>query len=106
LNEEICRELNLFTYSKKRTEWSIDDISDEDGWKDVREELIRNVGLGSLPQIYIEKVEKNHTLILGHDHDGRDLDLNYAGKVCEHIVDLWGDDVKLFTIIEDEPFEI
>jgi stage V sporulation protein R len=106
LNEEICRDLNLFTYSKKRTEWSIDDISDDDGWKDVRNELVKNVGLGSLPKIFIKKVEKNHTLILGHDHDGRDLDLNYANKVCEHIVDLWGDDVKLFTIIEEELFEI
>jgi len=106
LNEEICRDLNLFTYSRKRTEWSIDDISDEDGWKDVRKELIRNVGLGSLPKIFVKKVEKNHTLILGHDHDGRDLDLNYANKVCEHIVDLWGDDVKIFTIIEEELFEI
>ena len=38
--------------------------------------------------------------------DGRDLDLDYAHNVCDHLLDLWGDDFKFYTIIEEEPFEI
>jgi len=106
LNREICEELNLFSYSKKKKEWTIDDISDEDGWKQIREDLIKNVGLNSMPNIYIKELQKDFTLILEHEHDGRDLDLNYAHNVCEHLIDLWGDEFKLYTVIEDEPFEI
>ncbi len=106
LNQEICEDLNLFSYSKKKKEWTIDDISDVDGWKQIREDLIKNVGLNSLPNIYVKELQKDQTLVLEHEHDGRDLDLDYAHNVCDHLLDLWGDDFKFFTVIEDEPFEI
>ena len=44
--------------------------------------------------------------MLEHEHDGRDLDLNYAEEVVGHISDLWEDIVRLKTIIEDEEWEI
>ena len=106
LNKELCQELNLFSYSKKKTKWSIDEISDDEGWKEVRDDLIQTVGLGSLPKIYIEELMDDYMLVIKHEHDGRDMDLQYAEKVCEHIIDLWGDDFKLLTVIEDELFEI
>ena len=106
LNKELCEDLNLFSYSKKKKEWTIDDISDEDGWKQIRSDLIKNVGLNSLPNIYIKDLKKDQTLVLEHEHDGRDLDLDYAHNVCDHLLDLWGDDFKFYTIIEEEPFEI
>jgi stage V sporulation protein R len=106
LNKEICEDLNLFSYSKKKKEWTIDDISDEEGWKQIRADLIKNVGLNSLPNIYIRELQKDQTLVLEHEHDGRDLDLDYAHNVCDHLLDLWGDDFKFYTIIEEEPFEI
>ena len=37
------------------------------------------------------KVEKNNTLCLVHEHDGRDLDLGYAKKVYYYIKTLWGE---------------
>ena len=33
LTEEDCRDLNLFSFSKKKDTRSIVDISDDDGWK-------------------------------------------------------------------------
>ena len=51
-------------------------------------------------------LKKDQTLVLEHEHDGRDLDLDYAHNVCDHLLDLWGDDFKFYTIIEEEPFEI
>ena len=53
----------------------------------------------------IEEVKKD-TLILRHEHDGRDLEIDYADNCVKKIKDLWKGPVKLFTIIEDEPFEI
>jgi len=43
---------------------------------------------------------------LHHEHDGRDLEIDYAERVVEHIRDIWKDDVSLITTIDDEPFEI
>ena len=45
-------------------------------------------------------------MIIKHEHDGRDLELSYANKVVEHVKTLWGADVKFFTVIEDEMWEI
>ena len=54
---------------------------------------------------YIDEVKKD-TLILRHEHDGRDLELDYAENCVKKIKDLWKGPVQLFTTIEDEPFEI
>lgn len=108
LTRELCEELGLFTYSDKgkKTGITIDEISDDDGWKSVKENLLKNVGSNSIPVIYVDEVEDDGVLILRHEHDGRDLDLNHAEAVVGHVDCLWGNGVKLFTIIEDDLWEI
>jgi stage V sporulation protein R len=107
LNRELCEELGLFTYSDKgkKTGITIDEISDEDGWKEVKRELLRNVGTNSIPVIYVDELEDGH-MILRHEHDGRDLELGHAEAVTLHIDLLWNKGAKLFTIIEEELWEI
>jgi stage V sporulation protein R len=107
LDEEMCHELNLFSYSFKKSQGhtSIDETSDEEGWENVRDSLIKTIGLNSIPVIYVEEMSKDHTLILRHEHDGRDLEMQYSKKVFEYIQNLWGDNVKLFTILENELWE-
>jgi stage V sporulation protein R len=107
LDEEFMREMNYFSYSpkKKHKAITIDDISNDEGWEKVRDELINNAGLNRIPTVYVEEVKKDNTLCLAHEHDGRDLDLNYAQKVYDYITHLWGDPVKLVTTIEDETWE-
>jgi stage V sporulation protein R len=64
------------------------------------------VGLNSIPVVRVESVDKKtHTLHLHHEHDGRDLEIPYANRVLGYIVDLWGDEVKMFSILEDEIWE-
>ena len=94
-----------YSYKKSKEHISIDETSDIEGWEKVRDSLIKMIGLNSMPVIYVEKLEKDHTLVLRHEHDGRDLDLKYAKRVFNYINDLWGDEVKLHTIIENEPWE-
>ena len=107
VDEEFIREQNLFTYSFKKDQKynTIDDVGDRVGWKQVRSELIRNVGLNRVPIIYVDNLSSDFTLTLIHEHDGRDLDLKYAQKVFEYIQALWGDEVKLVTEIEKETWE-
>jgi stage V sporulation protein R len=101
-----CEELNLFTYSKNDGTMSIDDISDEQGWQEVKKEVINSVAGNSIPKIYIEAVDEGDILVLHHEHDGRDLQLQYAEHVLSHVKYLWGNEVKLITMLSGEPYEI
>ena len=106
-DEEFMREHNYFSYSFNRKQQSsiVDDISDVEGWEKVRDAMITNVGLNRIPVVFVEEIEKDGTLSLVHEHDGRDLEMNYARKVFDHIKTLWRGEVKLITIVEDEIWE-
>ena len=97
----------MFSYSFDRREGynRITDVSDEDSWRRVRDDLISNVGLNGVPVVAIKELRKDGTLILEHEHDGRDLELAEANKVFTHINDLWQGGVKFTTVIEDEIWE-
>ena len=107
LNEELCNELNLFSFSfsEKDGYHKVSDISDEEGWQTVRDDLIKNVGLNSIPVVLVKELKKDGTLVLEHQHDGRDIELSEANKVFEFINGLWGGEVKFTTIIEDDTWE-
>jgi len=107
IDQKFMQDMNYFSYSFKKDKKSItiDDISDNKGWELVRDELINNIGLNRIPIVYIDEVEKNNTLSIVHEHDGRDLDLRYAKKVYEYINTLWGDEVKLVSLVENEIWE-
>ena len=107
LDEEDFRELNFFSYkNNKDGSAEISEVSDNHDWKTVRDDLIRNTGINMIPHIYVDSISRDETLILKHEHDGRDLDLDYADNVMKHIRNIWGKDVKLFTVIEEEIWEI
>jgi stage V sporulation protein R len=106
LTQQMCEDLNLFSYGRKKENYVVEDVSDEQGWKEVKEDLIRQVGANTIPTIYVESVDKGHVLVLHHEHDGRDLEINYAEKVIDHVSRIWKSEVKLLTTLEGEPFEI
>jgi len=108
LDEEDFRELNFFSHQKQKNgDIVISEVSDHDDWKVVKNDLIKNVGISNIPHIFVDRIEEDNTLVLKHEHDGRDLELNYANKVVKHIKNLWHiGDVKLYTIIENDLWEI
>ena len=108
LDEEAFRELNMFAYQRnKEGDIHISEVSDHDDWKEVRNEMIKNTGVNTIPHIFVDRIESDGTLVLKHEHDGRDLDLDYADNVVNHVRYLWREgDVKLFTIIEKDVWEI
>lgn len=106
LTEEDAKELGLFSFSLHKNEYKIDEISDDDGWKRVKQSLLNNVGTNSIPVIYVKEFTDDDVLVLEHEHDGRDLELTHADQVVEHVHTLWEDEVKLFTVVEGESWEI
>jgi spore cortex formation protein SpoVR/YcgB (stage V sporulation) len=53
----------------------------------------------------VKELTKDGTLVLEHEHDGRDLELAEANKVFSFINDLWSGNIRFTTIIEDEEWE-
>ena len=84
----------------------MDDVSDEEGWENVKNVLLKQIAGNSIPVIYADSIEDGYILVLHHEHDGRDLEISYAEKVVKHITHLWGSEVRLITMVDDAPYEI
>ena len=76
-------------------------VADREMWRDVKETLLKSVGTGTIPVIKITDADYggNRTLSLVHDHDGRDLLLEYAERTLQHLHRLWGREVVLETFV-------
>jgi stage V sporulation protein R len=105
LTEELIRELNLFEYKTRGNEQVVSRVADEENWRQIKDTLIQNVGTGSIPVIKVEDSDYKHnrTLLLKHEHDGRDLQLDYAEKTMKYLQQLWGYDVAMETVIDGNP---
>ena len=60
--------------------------------------------MNTVPVIKVEDSDfgRNHTLYLKHDHDGRDLQLDYAEKTLAYAHALWKHDVALETSLNGD----
>jgi stage V sporulation protein R len=103
LTEELVRDLRLFEYQTRGNEKVVSRVADKENWEDIKETLIRNVGMGTVPVIKVEDADfnKNRTLFLVHYHDGRDLHLEYAEKTLQYLWQLWNREVALQSIINE-----
>ncbi|MBI2962237.1 MAG: SpoVR family protein [Deltaproteobacteria bacterium] len=101
LTEELMREMDLFQYQPKGNDLVISEVADDEGWKKIKETLVKNAGMGTVPVIKVEDsgYGDNRALYLRHDHDGRDLHLEYAEKTLGYVHRLWGREVALETTI-------
>jgi stage V sporulation protein R len=101
LTEEMMREMDMFQYEPRGDEMVVSKVSDKDGWREVKETLIKSVGMGTIPVIKIEDADHNHNriLYLKHYHDGRDLQLEYAERTLSYIHQLWRHEVVLETAV-------
>lgn len=106
LTEELMREMNLFQYERQGNDMVVTKVPDEENWRDVKETLLKAVGMGSVPVIYVEDADYSHNryLYLKHAHDGRDLQLGYAEKTLNFLFQLWGRAVFLETSIQGRKF--
>ena len=102
LTEDLIRDLNLFEYRTQGDEVVASQVADGDGWRAIKETLVRSVGMNSFPVMRITDADfgRNRTLYIVHEHDGRDLQLDYAEKTLGYLHRLWQRDVALETFID------
>ncbi len=105
LSEELMAELDLFQYGPQGDDLVVSEVSDEDGWKKVRDTLVSSVGSNTLPVIRVADGDcgGKRTLLLEHVHDGRDLHPAYAEKTLAFVHRLWAHEVLLDTVVDGTP---
>lgn len=108
LTPELARELDLFAYQPKGDELVVTRVADDEGFEEVRQTLIRNVGMNTVPVIVVVDADfgGNRTLLLRHEHDGRDLHLESAEKTLGHVHFLWQREVVLETWVEGQKMHL
>lgn len=108
LTPELMRELDLFQHQAKGDKQVVTEIADDEGFEEVKNTLLRSVGMGSIPVIEVIDVDhgQSGTLLLRHDHEGRDLQLGYAERTLEHVHRLWGRAVVLETVLDGKQVEL
>jgi stage V sporulation protein R len=106
LTEKLVRDLHLFEYETRGDQTVVRNIADEAGWRSIKETLLKNVGLNSVPVLKVEDADfgHNHTLHLVHCHDGRDLQLEYAEKTLAYVSQLWNGEVVVETILDGKRY--
>jgi stage V sporulation protein R len=102
LTEELCEELDLFVYQLvDEEEWTVT----EKKWEKVRDQLVANMTNFGFPYVEVTDgdYDGNRELYLMHRYEGVELDMKYARKTLEYVHKLWGRDVHLETVVDDEP---
>ena len=102
LTEELMRDLDIFEFEPKGDNLVVTKVSDEDNWREVKETLLKSVGMRSNPviKVYDADYGRNRALYLKHETDDRDLHIGYAEKTLGHLHQLWGHRVLLETVMK------
>jgi len=100
LSEEFVTENDYFTYEYSR---ATDDfrVASNDP-EDVKKKLLlqfTNFGKPTVA-VYDGNFDNRNELLLGHQYNGIDLDIEQAKRVLERTYDLWGRPVNLMTIVK------
>lgn len=101
LTEELMRELDLFQHEKRGKDRVISKVADTESWQDIKSTLLAQVGMGSIPVIQVDDADfqGKRVLYLKHEHEGRDLQLEYAERTLTHVRKLWGRNVYLESVL-------
>jgi stage V sporulation protein R len=103
LTPEFCKEQGYFSFNYD--EHGHNYVIESREFKKVKERLLFNLTNFGKPFIYV--VDGNYRnrgeLLLRHEHQGIDLQLNYAADTLASLQMMWSRPVHLQTVVEDKP---
>jgi stage V sporulation protein R len=99
LTQPLMREMDMVELQPAEGAMTVTKVADEADWRAVKQTLLASVGMGGVPLIRV--VDADHggdrSLLLRHEFDGRELQMDYAEKTLRFVHQLWGSDVVLET---------
>jgi len=93
------QEMDMFEHIREGDKRVVSRLSDEENWTRIRDTLLQNTGVASIPVIRITDADynKSRMLYLEHEFDGRDLQEEYMEHTLAYLYRLWGRNVFLKT---------
>ncbi|HCH64245.1 MAG TPA: SpoVR family protein, partial [Deltaproteobacteria bacterium] len=101
LTEDFVREQGLFTYEydKRAGHYKVDSRE----FRAVKQKLLSMLSNRGNPRIFV--TDGNHAnrgeLELTHEHEGSDMQLQWAEQTLRNVAHLWGRPVHLVTQVDD-----
>jgi stage V sporulation protein R len=106
LTAEFCREQGFFTtrIDPRTKEWQLESSE----FAEVKKRLLQAVASRGQPRIAVVDGDAFHRgeLRLHHDHEGLDLQLDWAGQALANLARIWGRAVHLDTWVESRAFTL
>jgi len=98
--EEFCEENKYFSYAYNEDS-GLYEITDRN-WKNVKQKLLFNLTNRGKPFIYVinGNYKNRGELLLGHKHEGRDLEIVYAKAVLPKLYSIWKRPVYIKTVVQ------
>lgn len=107
LTYELAEESHLCEFQEEDRYYIVSEVANEQGWKQIRNTLANSVGVGSIPVVQVkDMLHQEHTLVLEHISDGKELNLAYATETLKYIQTLWGGKTILYTTLSNIPRKI
>ena len=102
LTKELVNSLKLYKFGKRSFEFVVEEVGDEEGYKEIINEFSNNVGSGNIPFIKVEGFEEDsNCLVLKHVFGGRELDLINAKETLKKLNKLTNLNIRLITKSKD-----
>ncbi len=106
LTPEFCREQGFFTtkFDEKAGEWVVDSRE----FADIKKQLLQMLASRGTPRIYVYDANAYNRgeLLLTHEHEGLDIQLDWAGITLGNLAALWGRPVHLDTQVDGKPIRL
>jgi stage V sporulation protein R len=101
LDEPLCQRLGLFEYATNKNDYVVTEVADDVGWRQIRDSLVASVGMGSIPVIKVSDGdhEGKRSMLLTHENEGRELEVEQTEKTLGYTYRLWGRAVSLDTTL-------
>ena len=105
LSKDLMRKLGMFEWGEKKGDYVVTEVADDQGWEEIKQTMIGNVGMATIPVIKIvdSDYEGNRHLLMRHDYEGRELNLENAEKTLAYMHHLWGRTVFLESVVTGKP---
>ena len=106
LTADFCREQGFFTtkYDPRAKRWIIDSRE----FEAIKQQLLQMVSSKGTPRVYVVDANANNRseLLLAHQHEGMDIQLDWAALVLGNLASVWTRPMHLDTLLEGKPIRL
>ncbi len=106
LTADFCRDQGFFTtrYDPRARQWLIDSRE----FEAIKQQLLQMLASKGTPRVYVVDANANNRseLLLAHQHEGLDIQLDWAALVLGNLAHVWRRPVHLDTLLEGKPLRL